>query len=271
MSADYYSDGFDNEHSYGEKVSVNPGTLLLIPAKGNLRAKIEAERIKTEERLCFLIADARTPPPIFWDENLISSEEGTHVFETKYIAASDEILPVSYLKNIPERLRQRFLRKAPTAIHELTDRIVGHEKETRKILHKFYEFVYEHLKLETPTTGKPIKKLLEEYNKRGFFYGNCKEARDLYIALCDAKRFPAKKVIGKPLCSRGHVWVDIFVPIENGYKLFPVDAALGYCGYHDPRYHLFWETCPHIPLLEKILNFVRRKDSNYKLSLECIE
>ena len=159
-------------------------------------------------------------------------------------------------------------------IHELANKLIGSERNSFKVLQRFYQFVYALEKLEIPTTGKPIEQLLEEYNDGGFFYGGCKEARDFLIALCNAKGYPAKKVYGKSLGPCTHVWADVFVPVEDGYKFFPIDAALGYFGNHSPMDHLFFEKSPGMPinLSSMVVDIVRSKKTvkNYKLSIEKI-
>ena len=50
MIADYYSEGFDKKHQYGQEVLIKPGTVLFTPMDGNLRAIIESEGIKTSTK-----------------------------------------------------------------------------------------------------------------------------------------------------------------------------------------------------------------------------
>lgn len=273
MLENWFHDGFKDSHNYGEEVLVNP-TVLFIPLRSNLRAEIKSERgIKTRKK-AFAEHWDRSPPPLFWDEYLISSEKGIYVFETRYVTDSNEILSIRYLDHIPERTRKSFLRKVPTGIDELVNKLVGKETETRKILQTFHDFVYEHEKLESPTTGKPIKKLLDEYSRTGYFYGNCKEARDFYMALCNAKGYPTKRVTGKLPESGGHVWTDVFVPIEDGYKLLPVDAIWGYFGNLNSGSHLFLEYAPELRFgfFSGVWNFVKGgPKENYKLKIEHIK
>ncbi len=273
MIADYYSEAFDKEHKYGEEAVISPKTILFIPVRGNLRARIESER-KIE-----LLPDwnlkIREVPALFWSENLVLEDGKNYVFETKYVSNSHDILPPHYLETLPSIIRKRFLKKVPQGIHELANKLIGNEKESIEILQRFHDFVHEHEREENPTTGKPIEQLLKEYNEGGFFYGNCKEARDFFMALCDAKGYPTKRVDGKCLESGCHVWADVFVPIKGGYGLLPVDAALGYFGRHNPMNHLFFEHTPDMPsrLFLTALDFVRGKETpnNYKLSIEKID
>jgi hypothetical protein len=276
MIADYYLEGFDKEHKYSEEVVVSPKTCLFIPMKGNLRAKIEAERKLEMSLYKGLMGDERGVPALFWDGNLVLDKGGTYVFETRYVSDSDDVLPFSYLGTLPNRVRKKFLKKVPQEIHELANKLTGNERNSIKILRKFYEFVREHQKPESPTIGKPIKQLLKEYDDDGFFYGNCKEAKNFFMALCDAKGYPTKQVCGKSLQPGGHVWSDVFVPVNKGYKFLPVDAALGYFGNHNLTSHLFYETTPNNISIEpslRIWDFVRRKKRpiDYKLSIEKID
>ena len=257
MIADYYSKGFDKEHVYGETIDVVPKILLFIPVKGNLRAIIESkERIRISKYCPYANPSKypdvnkldRAPPSLFWDEYLVSSENKRYVFETNYCTDSDDILPISHVDQIPAPLKREFLRVVPRGIHDLANNLIGNEIESRTILQKFNNFVYEHEKPENETTGKPIEQLLDEYERTGDFYGNCKEASTFFMGLCDAAEYPTKRVIGKsPHALEGHVWVDVFVPVENSYKLFPVDAALDLFGNHNPEFHILFEESPTAP------------------------
>ena len=214
MIAAWYEGNFEKQHYYEENALVKPKTFVFVPARINLRAVIESKgNINTYKTSLF--EGDREAPPLFWSENLVS-EENPYIFETKYCTESDDLLPISYLNKIPERLAKIFLRKTPPRISELADKLVGKEKDTRKLLKKFYEFVAEHEKFLRYTLTKPIEQLVDEYDSKGYFYGNCKEARDFYAALCNSKGFPTKKVLGISLNSWGHVWVDVFVPSEDG-------------------------------------------------------
>lgn len=275
MIADYYSQGFDEEHIYGQEVLVHPNTTLFIPIDGNLRAIIEAERIKASRKAWIAVSNQdRTPPALFWDEILVASDKGSFVFETRYITDSDDVLPISYMNQIPERLRKEFLSDVPEGIHQLAKSLIGNERETRRILHRFYEFVHEHEKPEHHTIGKPIEQLLEEYSEKGFFYGNCKESRIFYVSLCNAIGYPTKRVEGKALSIGGHVWTDVFVPMERGYGLIPADATLENFGHHNRRNHLLFEKSPEMPInrISRLKNWVKGKDNpkEYKLKIERI-
>ena len=158
----------------------------------------------------------------------------------------------------------------PDGIRQLAKSLAGKETDTRQVLQRFYEFVYFHEKPEFPTTGKPIEQLLEEYNNEGFFYGNCKEASTFYMALCNAVGYPTKWVEGKALDSGGHVWTDVFVPMKSGYKIFPVDAALGNFGNLDESDNLFFERSPKIPISYN-LRFLGGLSKEYKLKIERID
>lgn len=273
---DWYTDGFDSPHKYGESVLISPETWVFIPARINLRAVIESERrIKSNEYLSHTRLD-REVPSLFWDENLVPSDGNVYVFETRYCTESDEILPLSYLSQIPERLTKKFLREVPSRVSELADKLVGVETDTRTLLRKFYEFVAEHRIYQTPTSGKPIEQLLSEYERVGYFYGNCTESRNFYAALCDAKGLPTKKVSGKSFLAEGHAWVDVFVPTDGGYKLLPVDPSLEYFGNLYPAQHLFMEYTPGISQIgigDRIFNFVARKVEirDYQLKIETKE
>lgn len=276
MIADYYSHGFElKEHYYGEDILVTPETALFVPARVNLRAIIEADRgIKTLQFASYCEND-REVPALFWDENLSFSDENTYVFETKYCEEGEGILPVTHIGLIPEKIKRGFTRPVPDGISQLASKLIGKEDSTRRILRKFFDFIHEHQRTRR-TTGEPIEQLLDEYEKTGYFYGNCKEVRDFYIALCDSQGYPTKKVLGKALDVGGHVWVDVFVPVESGYKLLPIDSALGYFGNLSPIDHLFFEYTPiimPIGIISRIRNFVRRKDAekDYKLRIERIE
>ncbi|MFH1637897.1 MAG: transglutaminase-like domain-containing protein [Candidatus Woesearchaeota archaeon] len=268
MIADWYEDGFNIGRQYGETALVEPGKILFIPAKINLRAIIESEsKIKTRDDVSSLTFD-REVPSLFWKENLIAAENNTYVFETKYCKESDEVLPRRYLKDIPERLANEFLREVPQKFSGLAAKIAGNEVDSRKMLWKFYEFVHEHLRPKRKTTGKPLKQLMEEYEAKGCFYGNCKEARDFYAALCNSKGFPTKKVMGKVLKPGGHVWVDVFVPTDRGYKLLPVDPALSYFGSFSRYDHIFFESLPRGGgLLKAIEGLVKPKENMFRLTI----
>lgn len=271
MYADYYSEGFDIGHKYGEEVMIRPETILFVPISENLRAIIESEKIRISESVPASIHD-RTPPALFWNENLIPSNKGTCIFETRYVTNSDDIPSISYLDLIPDRLKREFLKQVPRGFHELASKIVGREKDTRKILHAFHEFVYEHEELEPDTIGKPIEKLLSEYEETGYFYGNCKEARDFSMALCNAIGYPTKRVGGKCWNMGGHVWADVFVPMKTDYKLVPIDATLTSFGYHNAVNHLLFERTPKMSfgLISRFSNIVRGKSTpkEYKLKVE---
>jgi len=241
----WYEDGFENVHIYGEHVLITPNTILFIPARINLRATIEAEKVIELHKHTLSDKCEREVPAIFWKENITFQDGKATIFETKYCSDPDNILPISFLEQIPEGLRDEFLEKAPNGIYELANELVGDEKDTRKLLMKFYTFASENIKYEKPTTGKPIEELLDEYKNTGYFFGNCKEARDFYMALCNAKGYPAKRVSGKAaLGSGGHVWADVFVPTEDGYKLLPADPARGSFATLNPSCHLFFERAP---------------------------
>lgn len=275
MIADYYSEGFNKEHKYGEEVVVSPKTSLFIPVRSNLRARIESKRKLELAPYAGTLKKEREVPALFWDGNLVSERDGTYVFETKYVSDSDDVLPSEYLGTLPERIRKEFLKEMPQGIHKLANKLTGNERDSTKILQRFYEFVYEHEKLEHHTTGKPIEQLLKEYNDSGFFYGNCKEASDFFMALCNTKGYPTKRVFGKVLQFGGHVWTDVFVPVEDGYRFLPVDPILSYFGNHNPIDHLFFEYTPNIPigLSSIVYNFMRNEKTptDYRLSIEKIE
>ena len=265
MIEDWFEDGFAKPHAYGEDVLVNPGTILFVPARINLRATMKSDR-EIEDcgyvGICKYHKHERMTGSLFWSENLVPSEGHIYVFETKYCTKSDDILPASCLGQIPEKLRREFTRPVPNGISELADKLVGDETDTIKLLGKFFVFVGEHLEPEMITTGKPVEQLLEEYQSKGHFYGNCKEARDFYIALCDSRGYPSKRVSGKSAKRGGHVWVDVFVPVGNGYRLLPVDPALIYFGNFNPDSHYFFEYTPET---------VPKTPDAYKLKIEHVD
>lgn len=257
----WYEDGFKISHTYSENVLIKENTLLFIPARINLKATIESERGIQVHEHPWMMSPSREVPPLFWNENLVHSNKNTYVFKTNYYTNDEEILSISCLDKIPKKLTKKFLKKVPKGISELSDKLVGStEKDITKILKKFYEFTKEHEKSKSPTPKKSIKELLSEYKKDGFFYGSCKEARDFFSALCNSKGLPTKKVLGKSLQPLAHVWVDVFVPVKKSYKLFPVDAALGFFGTLSPLDHLFFE---YGPLTSTLI-----KKKKYKLKIE---
>ena len=255
------------KHYLEEIVLVNPDNILFIPSLLNLRATIECEKKIQPPIEPPVSTRKREVPALFWEENLILSDEKFHIFETKYYNDFDEILPIDYLNQIPEKFNKKFIKKPPKKISELADKLVGKEKDTRKILKKFYNFVIEHHKPELDTTGKSLRRIMKEYEKGGFFYGNCKEIRDFYSALCNSKGLPTKKVIGKVLeKSGGHTWADVFIPTDRGYKLFPVDGALRYFGYTKPLQNVFLEFLPSIQSYNPFSFFIKSK--KYKIKIE---
>lgn len=276
MIADYYSKRFE-EQKYGETITIPPETCLFIPVRGNLRATITAQRnLEISPHSCTTRMGGieREVPALFWSENLVSAEDRTYIFETKYVSDSDIILPFDYLETLPKKIRKNFLRKVPQKVHELADELTGSERDSIKILQKFYDFIYQHEEAEYHTQGKPIEELLDEYTDTGYFYGNCKEARNFFMALCDAKGYPSKAVSGKALEPGGHVWLDVFVPVRGGYKLVPADATLNHFGKHNPMNHLFFEYTPDMSmgLFSRFCDKVRGENTlvNYKMSIERI-
>lgn len=268
-----YADGFENGYKYNENVLIKPDACLFIPARVNLEATIESERkIKIREyaTTSSLLAEDRDVPSLFWSENLIYSDKNIYVFQTNYYKNDAEILPISYLDKIPKKLTKNFLRKVPQEILELANKLIGTEKNITNILNKFYEFTMEHEKYKSPTSGKSIEKLLSEYKKDGYFYGTCKEARDFFSALCNSQGLPTKKVVGKSLSPCAHVWVDVIIPTNNGYKLFPVDAALKFFGELQPLDHLFYEYAPllNLNIFNEISDTFKKEDYKYKLKIK---
>jgi hypothetical protein len=273
MIADYYCSGFDRRCIYGEKVLVNPMEAIFIPVRGNLKAIIDSEEkinlFNNADGLSDSLARERNPPALFWSEYLSSKKDDKYVFETKYIKNSDEILPISSLDNIPSNLRKEFLCKVTPEVSKLANKIVRNEKETKTILKRFYDFILENQRPLNPTTGKSVETMLEEYEKNGHFTGNCKEARDFYMALCDSVGYPTKRVSGKNLVYGGHVWPDVFVPVKDGYGLFPVDAALWHFGCHNAEDQIFFEHAPKISW--NFSNIIRKPQTNYKLTIESVK
>ncbi len=264
-------DGYLIPHSYGEEAEIKPGTFLTIMALRNLRAVIESEidikpvDIKPVADDAFSFFDGYTPS-IFWAENKGPASNGrTYVFETRY-CSTDEILPPKYLSQIPRRLSRRFLRSVPQKVSDLKDRLIGSENNGDKILKRFYEFCVEHQKRERPTSGKPVEELMEEYEREGYFYGNCKEASNFYAALCNAAGFPAKKVFGRTPIG-GHCWTDVIVPTEDGWKLLAVDPALGCFGDFKYTLHQFIDPSPDFATLLRSI-FRIRKPKTYMLKIQ---
>ncbi len=247
---------------------MRPGTYLFVPMHGNLKATIKTEKeLKMSKHACIFPMD-REVPALFWSENLnldlASDGKRIYTFKTKYIQDFSEILPSDYLKNVPRWAEENFLADVPSGIIKLANKLAGNEKDTVKILEKFYYFIVNHMQVELITMGKPLEQLLDEYANAGCFYGNCKEAKTFLMGLCNAKGFPTKGVYGKSLRPLAHVWTDVFVPVEGGYKLLPIDGALGYFGYHDCMSHLLFEPTPAVSgLLANAFNI-----GHYQLSIE---
>jgi hypothetical protein len=276
MVHDWYEEGFNLGHKHGEEVEMNTNVTLFVPIERNLKATIETDKNLKLSDFATIVRTDRETPAIFWRENLVLKEGNTTVFQTNYVTEKDEILPLTEMHNIPLEIRQEFTGKTSPEVQALAQKIIGKRTETQRILWSFYDFVSENLSPKAGTYGKTMDMLMKEYEKDGRFYGSCKEARDFFIALCDAVGYPAKRVTGKSYQPVGHVWADVFVPVENGYKLYPVDAALGYCGMHDPLDHLFFESTPSLmpkSFLKRAwqsLNLAEEKGS-YKLKIEKIE
>ena len=207
-------------YSFGEEVEINPTNRILIPAFTSVRVTIKTDF----NPLMFNHSDM-----IFNNENLVLRKDRTWIFETNYSLDLSEILSLDYKHYIPKRLRRKYISRTSRIVHEFANELVGDEKNIAKLIFKLYEFVHKNMKPSRNSKEKKAEILVREYMENGFFSGNCREASNLFIALCQAIDLPARKVSGfNPYSLAWHRWSEVCVPTISGYAWVPVDCGKGY-------------------------------------------
>lgn len=213
------------EFDTDETILAKPRDHLALFAYINLRIIIESPvRLKCVDRDDFF----GSSEVIFCEDNLVSQKHDYYIFQTRHSHSLEDALGLKDVNKINPSLIKRYVKKPNKKLKRIANELQSGKNSLVDVLKEFYTFTREHIEGRS-TAGKSLNRIIKDYKKYGYYYGNCKEASLLFSGFCDCLGLPSRRISGKHTPAEGgHMWAEVCVPYEDSHIWMPVDPAMGY-------------------------------------------
>ncbi|MBL7160243.1 MAG: transglutaminase domain-containing protein [Candidatus Aenigmarchaeota archaeon] len=201
--------------------------------------------------------------PILTKANLVSNDNSTYSFVSRYVESEDVSLPTTAF--VLANTQKEKIPEIVKGSEEIAKKIRP-ERSFGNFLVNLYSFVLDCFDRDedesTWNMSEYMPHLVKEYFERGNVSGDCKSISTFFVGLSSALGLVSRRVTGKVVGDKpigtygddktkltstviGHTWPEIYVPLnsKSGFWV-PVDPSGGvFMTYptQDVLYHLFLE------------------------------